>query len=234
VAAALNLLCAGAVQGLVKALWPPFEREHEATLRAQFGAVGALREALLEGAPCDVLIVTDAMVLALQASGDLRPGVRAPLGRVRTGIAVPDAAPRPDIATPDALKAALRGARAIHLPDPQRATAGIHFAKVLERLGLDTELAPRLHSHPNGATAMRALAAEAEPGAIGCTQITEILYTPGLALVGALPAQFELATVYSAALATRAIEPELARTFIDLLTGPASHGVRVAGGFEFD
>ena len=232
----LNVLCAGAVQGLVKALQPRFERECDALLQCRFGAVGAMKEALLGGEPCDVMIVTDAMVAALQASGELNAAMpRAPLGRVRTGIAVPSGTALPDVATPDALKAALLAARAVYFPDAQRSTAGIHFASVLQRLGIADALASKLRTYPNGATAMRELAADAAaPGAIGCTQITEIRYTPGIALVGALPAAFELATAYTAALAARAAQPALAQRFIALLAGPETRALRAAGGFEFD
>ena len=47
--------------------------------------------------------------------------------------------------------------------------------------------ADRLRTFPNGITAMRAMASDAVPGAIGCTQVTEIAYVPGVALVGLLP-----------------------------------------------
>ena len=229
----VNILCAGAVQGIVKALQARFERETGATLQVRFGAVGAMKEALLAGEPCDVMIVTDAMVVALQSAGDLGVLPRAPLGRVRTGIAVRSGEALPGIATPEQLKAALLAASAVYFPDPQRATAGIHFASVLAQLGIADDLAARSRTFPNGATAMRELAASA-PGAIGCTQITEILYTPGIALVGPLPDAFELATVYTAALAARAAQPMLAQRFIDLLAGPATRAMRAEGGFEFD
>ena len=228
----LNLLCAGAVQGLVRLLQPRFSADTGATLNARFGAVGAMKEALAAGAPCDVMIVTDAMVVELQGSGALSLKPPAPLGRVRTGVAVRSGEPRPDIATPAALTASLRAARAVYFPDPQRSTAGIHFASVLDRLGLSEELAPRVHTFPNGATAMRELA-DIGTGAIGCTQITEIMYTPGITLVGPLPDEFELATVYTAAVALRAVQPVLAQRFIDLLAGPATRALRAEGGFEF-
>ena len=229
----VTILCAGAVQGIVKALQARFERETGATLQMRFGAVGAMKEALLAGEPCDVMIVTDAMVVALQSAGDLGVMPRAPLGRVRTGIAVRSGEPLPGIASPEQLKAALLAASAVYFPDPQRATAGIHFASVLAQLGIADDLAARSRTFPNGATAMRELAASG-PGAIGCTQITEILYTPGIALVGPLPDAFELATVYTAALAARAAQPMLAQRFIDLLAGPATRAMRAEGGFEFD
>jgi len=231
--ALLNVLCAGAVQGLAKALEPAFVQASGATLNARYGAVGALKEALEQGAPCDVMVVTDAMVLTLQRAGALSAAPRSPLGTVRTGIAVRSDEPRPDISTPQALKATLAAARALYFPDPQRATAGIHFESVLARLGLLDALAPRLRTYPNGATSMRELAADPQPGAIGCTQITEILYTPGLTLAGALPGEFELATVYTAAIAARSTQPALAQRFIDLLAGPASRAQRAQGGFEF-
>ena len=229
----VTILCAGAVQGIVKALQARFERETGATLQMRFGAVGAMKEALLAGEPCDVMIVTDAMVVALQSAGDLGVMPRAPLGRVRTGIAVRSGEPLPGIASPEQLKAALLAASAVYFPDPQRATAGIHFASVLAQLGIADDLAARSRTFPNGATAMRELAASG-PGAIGCTQITEILYTPGIALVGPLPDAFELATVYTAVLAAHAAQPMLAQRFIDLLAGPATRAMRAEGGFEFD
>jgi molybdate transport system substrate-binding protein len=172
------------------------------------------------------------MVGELAASGLLRGETRAPLGRVRTGIAVRSGAPRPDLSTPEALKAALLAAQEIYFPDPARATAGIHFADVMRQLGIHDLLMARFRTFPNGATAMRELAACDAPGLIGCTQVTEIQYTDGVELVGALPERFELATVYTAAVSARAAEPALAQRFIAMLAGAESQLLRKAGGFE--
>jgi molybdate transport system substrate-binding protein len=229
----LHLLCAGAAQGLVRALQPRLAERAGAALAGRFGAVGAMKEALLAGEPCDLMIVTDAMVGELTASGALRTGSRRALGRVRTGIAVRAGEPRPDVSTPEALRTALRAAAAIYFPDPERATAGIHFANVMRELGVLDELRPRLRPFPNGATAMRELAAQPAPRLIGCTQVTEILYTDGVELVGVLPPRFELATVYAGAVATRAAEPELASQFLEMLAGSESAELRRSGGFEF-
>ncbi|MCM5571581.1 substrate-binding domain-containing protein [Burkholderiaceae bacterium FT117] len=230
----LNILCAGAAQGLVKALQPKLAAQADATIAGRFGAVGAMKEALLAGEPCDLMVVTDKMIGELAAAGALIGDTRRPLGRVRTGIAVRSGEPRPDVSTPEALRAALLSADAIYFPDPERATAGIHFANVMRELGIHEQLAPRFRAFPNGATAMRELAAQAAPRLIGCTQITEINYTEGVDLVGALPQRFELATVYSAAVSATAKDPALAALFLDMLAGDASRELRAAGGFEFD
>ena len=229
----LELLCAGAAQGLVKALQERFLVDTGATVRARFGAVGAIKELLLAGEPCDVMVATDAMIDSLGAEGRLQAATRRPLGRVRTGLAVRSGEARPDVSTPEALQAALLAATAIYFPDPLRATAGIHFANVMRALGIHDELQPRFRNFPNGATSMCELAATRAARLIGCTQVTEINDTEGIDLVGPLPDRFELATVYSAAISTHAMQPELAARFIALLAGPDSLALRTAGGFEF-
>ncbi|NWG72948.1 MAG: substrate-binding domain-containing protein, partial [Parvularculaceae bacterium] len=131
----LHLLCAGAAQGLVKALQPALAEATAATIAGRFGAVGAMKEALLAGEPCDLMIVTDKMVGELADAGALRADTRRALGRVRTGIAVRHGEPQPDGATPAARRDALRAADASYFPDPQRATAGSPFAAGMRELG---------------------------------------------------------------------------------------------------
>jgi len=228
----LPFLSAGAAKGLVTALAGTFAAETGVEATGAFGAVGAMKEKLAAGEPCDVIILTAAMIAALEASGDVAPGTAAPLGRVRTGIAVRAGDPAPAIGDAAALARALVAAPAIYLPDPQRATAGIHFVDVLKRLGIHAGVESRLRPYPNGAAAMRELAEAPDAGCIGCTQISEILYTPGVTLVGPLPAGFELATVYAVAVCARARHPELARQFAALVAGLDSRALRAQGGFE--
>ena len=228
----LHLLCAGAAQGLVTALQPRLLADLAAQTGGRFGAVGVMKDAFAAGEPCDLFVSSDAIVSALIAEGALQAEGSALLGRVRTGVAVRSGTTHPDVATPQALAAALRAADVVHFPDPLRATAGIHFAKVLRALGLEDELQARLRTFPNGATAMRELAASPALNPIGCTQVTEILFTPGVDLVGLLPPQFELATVYTAAVPARAAHPALATRFIEMMTAPDTADLRQRCGFE--
>ncbi len=228
----LHLLSGGAAQGLVAQLQAGFEAAHACNLSGTFGAVGMMKDRLLSGAPCDVVILTRAMIDQLTASGELVAGSAQDLGVVKTGIAVKTGDAPVDVSTPAQLKAALQAATGIYFPDPVKATAGIHVMNVLKALGLDTELADRLRPFPNGATAMTAMAQCAEPGLIGCTQITEILYIDGVELVAPLPEAFELATVYTAAVCRRSTAPALAAELIASMTGADSAGLRQRCGFE--
>jgi molybdate transport system substrate-binding protein len=228
----LHVLSGGAAQGLVTALSGEVRAATGYEIDGTFGAVGAMKEKLLAGAPTDVLILTRALIDELAASGHVVPETRADLGKVRTGVAVRAGDAPPDVSSSDGLRAALLAASAIFFPDPQRATAGVHFTQVLERLGISYEVAGRLSTHPNGATAMRALANATGARPIGVTQITEILNTPGVALVGPLPREFELATTYTAAVCTRAAAPHAARRFVALVSGEGVRAVRTRAGFE--
>jgi molybdate transport system substrate-binding protein len=228
----LRLLSAGAAKGIVEALAPTWRHETGAEIIATFGAVGAIKEALDTGASCDVIVLTQKMIGALADEKCVLVDTAAPLGAVRTGIAVRDGDALPDVSDAAALRAALIAANAIYFPDPERATAGVHFMKVLQSLGIDGDVASHLRPFPNGATAMRALADEGQRGGIGCTQMTEIRYTRGVRVVGPLPSGLDLTTVYAAAVTRHAEHPDIAQRFVALLTGPRSKDFRVAGGFD--
>lgn len=228
----LHLLSGGAAQGLVSKLQDTFNMAHSCSIASTFGAVGMMRDSLLAGAPCDVIILTDALVAQLTASGELLPGSAQAVGTVKTGVAVKSGDKAPAVDSPAALKAALQSASGIYFPDPVKATAGIHVMRVLKELGLDVELADRLRPYPNGATAMKAMSQSPETGLLGCTQITEILYTDGVDLIAPLPKTFELATIYTAAVCSKSAQPQLAQALIELLVGGQAAATRLACGFE--
>ncbi len=228
----LYLLSAGAAQGLIEALAPRFLDQTGFALRPTFGAVGAIRDKLLAGDRCDALILTEVMIDQLATSGEVVAGTQAALGRVRTGIGVRKGDALPDITSRTALERSLRAASDIYLPDPQRSTAGIHFARVLDQLGIRSEVAERLRPYPNGAAAMHALAHSSGPIPIGCTQVSEIKNTEGVTLVGPLLTEFELATVYSIAVCTVAQHPDVAERFAKWLSGTEASQARVRAGFE--
>ncbi len=227
----LHILSGGAAAGLVEPLQAEFEAAHRCTLHGTFSAVGAMKEKLLAGAPCDVVILTQSLVEGLVASGHVRAGSVRPLGVVKTGLAVKTGTPHPAIQTRADLQAAFRAAEGIYFPDPKLATAGIHFLKVLTALGLEVELADRFRTYPNGATAMREMA-RASGHVLGGTQVTEINYTPGVDLIGLFPKEFELATVYALGIATQANQAQLAQQLADQLTSDSTRAQRMALGFE--
>ncbi len=225
------VLSGGAAHGLVDALASDFKARTGADIDATFGAVGAMKERLLTGAPADLLILTQALIGELAGSGHVVPGSERNIGIVYTAIAARTGDELPIVDDAKLLKDAMVAADEIYFPDPSLATAGIHFAKTLMLLGIDGTVDARLKPHPNGTSAMRALAASKANRPIGCTQATEILNTQGVTLVRALPDPFQLATVYTAAVASRSRNVDLAGRLVEALTERASDTVRQHLGF---
>lgn len=228
----LNILSGGAARGLVDALRSAFTAATGCELRASFNAVGAMHEQLLAGTPCDVVILTAALIESLARDGRIERGSVATLGAVPTGVAVREGESLPDISGEQPLRESLLASPAIFVPDTERSTAGIHVLRMLHTLGIHAEVAARMRTYPNGATAMRELAQCGEAHAIGVTQVSEIIATPGVALVGELPSGFGLAAVYAAAACVAAREPGLARRFAALLASPEAATVRARAGFR--
>lgn len=229
----MHVMSGGAAAAVVQGVQAEFEKTTGGRIEGTFSAVGMMRDKLLGGAPCDVVILTKPLVEQLIASGHVVPGSARSLGLVKTGVAVRSGQVHPSITTRAELHAAMCAAPGIYFPDPDKATAGIHFMGVLKALGLDERLKSRFRVFPNGATAMAAMAQSQEPGLIGCTQVTEINYTEGVDLIDVLPAEFELSTDYTLGICTQSANPVKAQVLADLLCGSASVAVRRQGGFEF-
>lgn len=228
---ALRLLSGGAAQGLVEALRPAFEAETGCRIDGTFSAVGAMRDKLVAGEPADLMILSRALIEALAREGRVDGASARDLGAVETALAVREGDTVPVVRDAEALRSALLAADAIHFPDPAQATAGIHFAKVLEKLGLKEQVHDRLHPAPNGATAMRALAASHARRPMGCTQATEILATPGIVLATPLPPGCDLSTVYTVAVTAKAQAPREAAELIARLTAASNAATRRRLGF---
>jgi molybdate transport system substrate-binding protein len=227
----LRLLSGGAAHGLVEALRPAFEADTGCTIEGTFSAVGAMRDRLVAGEPADLVILSRTLVEALSREGRVDGASATNLGVVATSVAVRAGDPLPRLADAEALRDALLAADALHFPDPAQATAGIHFAKVMEKLGIREQVAERLRPAPNGATAMRALAESKARRPLGCTQATEILATPGIVLAGPLPPGCDLVTTYTAAITATAQAPREAAALIVRLTSDGAASTRRRLGF---
>lgn len=225
----VTVLSAGAGESLVRAVR---EQDPTADVVASFGPVGAIAERLRGGEHCDLFISSDRGMQELIEAGELDATSVRDLGWVPTGLAVRTDDTVPDVSSAEALQEVVRGARVLFFPDPVKSTAGAHFSGVLQDIGRSGRIGDDLSTHPNGATAMRALAAhDGSAPVLGCTQVTEILQVEGVELAGPLPAPYDLDTRYQCALLGHAVDPESAGALHDALTGAGSSSLREALGF---
>ena len=235
----LSILSAGAAQVVVQNVIADFKRDTGNEVAAEFGAVGAMKARALSGnggAPVDVIVLTDAMIDELAASGFVAPG-RFDLGKVGTGVAVRAGVAKPDVSSADSLRAALRAASVITFPDPAIATAGKIVMACLDQLGIAAEVKDRLKFFPNGNAAMNWMAAHGNAQTIGITQNSEILPITGVKYVAPLPDEFQAKATYSVACTSACVansaHTAAAKDFISRLTSPAARPMLAAAGYEF-
>ncbi|MCK1678632.1 substrate-binding domain-containing protein [Bradyrhizobium sp. 147] len=227
----VNILSGGAAQGLVRGLTDAFKAQTGFGIDGEFGAVGIMADRLRAGKPADLVILTQALLAKLTGEKLVTASSIADVGQVEIALAVRNRDPGVTVRTEADLRQVLRSADAIYVPDTKASTAGQHVAKVLDQLGIGYEVASRLMIFPNGATAMRELAASTAQRPIGCTQATEIIATDGIALSGSLPPGYELVTMYTAGATARAAHPKEAAALIALLTGAEQKELRRRVGF---
>jgi molybdate transport system substrate-binding protein len=227
----IKVFSAGAVRAIVTELSEAFRQETGHTVALSFGTVGVTRGKIASGEPVDVVIMTDAAIDDVAKQGAVVAGSRADLARTGMGLGVREGAPKPDIATSEAFKQTLLSAKSIVYVDPkQGATSGIHFASVLDRLGIADAVKGKSQLVPGGYPAEKVASGEAE---VVVHQISEIVPVKGVVLVGPLPPDLQKVTVYSAGLATRSAAPETARAFIAFLTRPAFKAKFAAAGLDY-
>lgn len=228
---ALRILSGGAAEGLVAGLRPKFREMTGFDIAGEFGAVGAMAEKLRKGTPADLVILTAKIIADLAGENLVSKTSISDIGLVETALAVRAGDPHVPVADAASLRAAFLAADAIFVPDTKASTAGIHVAKILHQLEITEDVTTRLKIYPNGASAMRHLAASAAVRPVGCTQSTEIISTPGVVLSGSLPPGCELATMYTAAITTRAANARQTQALINLLIGPDEAKMRESAGF---
>jgi molybdate transport system substrate-binding protein len=229
-AAEIKVLSAGAVRAIVTELAQVFEKDtgHKVTLA--FGTVGVTRKRLADE-PADVVIMTDVAIDESSAQGAVVAGSRRDIARTGMGVGVREGAPKPDISTPEAFKQALLAARSLTYVDPaQGATSGIHFAGVLQKLGIADAVKAKTTLVPGGYPAELVARGEVE---MVVHQISEIVPVKGVTLVGPLPKEVQKVTTYSAGIAKKAASPDAANAFVAFLTSPAMKPKFAASGLDY-
>ena len=156
------------------------------------------------------------------------------LARTGIGIVVRKGAPKPDVSSAAALKRALLEAKTVgHAAPSGGSITAAHIQGVFQRrLGIATEVMPKVKlaaGGPNGRVSVLVSSGEAE---IGLQQVSELMSNPEVEVIGMLPAELQLITLYSAGVTTSAREAEAAKALIKALTAPSAAPIYKAKGLD--
>jgi molybdate transport system substrate-binding protein len=232
-AAELKVLSAIGMQAVLEDLGPKFERATGHKLAISFATAGAAVKRAQGGEAADVVIVTRQGIDGLVKNGKAAANNVTSLASAGISVAVRKGASKPDISSPDALKRTLLAAKSISYVDPASGGAsGIHFAKVLDRLGIASEMKSKTaFPNPKTPAEVGVLVANGE-AEIGVHIIVELISVAGIDIVGPLPGDLQNTIVFAAAVMASAKDAEAAKALVNFLRTPEAVAVTKAKGME--
>jgi molybdate transport system substrate-binding protein len=229
-AAEIKVLASVALTAALNELAPQYERTTGNKLSLRFSLVADIRKRILDGETADVIILSRPVMDELQRQDKLAPGSIADVAGIAVAVTARAGAPKPDITSPDALKRSLLAAKSVVYADPAKGgLSGVYFARVLERLGIAEQVKPKTILVPGDQSAEVVAKGEAE---IGVAQTSEIVPVVGAQLVGPLPGDLNLVTVFSAGLGASTKVSDAAASYVKFITGPAAAPVLKARGMD--
>jgi molybdate transport system substrate-binding protein len=228
----IDAMITTAMKAAIEEIVPPFERASGHVLRTVYGPSGGLARRFKGGEPADLIIVDSKVLDELINQGKVAPG-RTDVARTGIGIAVRKGAPKPDVSSADALKHTLLAAGSIgHTAPAGGGVTAAHITGVFEKLGIAAAVAPKIKfaaGGPDGRVSVLVSSGEAE---IGLQQVSELLSNPEVEVIGMLPTELQLTTLYSAGVTTSARQAEAAMSLIRVLTVPTAEPIFKAAGLD--
>lgn len=210
--AEIVILSSNILRGVLQEIAPHFERATTHKLAMSFGPPGQIKAHLVRGDRADVVLLGAPGLDDLQSQGLIAAISRIDIATNRIGLAVRTGAPKPDIGSVEAVKRALLAATSIVYTDPAvGGRSGMHFAKVIDRLGIADRLLGKSILNDGSLSAELVARGEAE---IAIQFISEIVPVPGAELVGPLPPELQEITVVAGAIVKRAAEPAAAKALL--------------------
>jgi molybdate transport system substrate-binding protein len=232
-AAEIRLVSAAAMQSVFKEIGSAFERSSGHKLVIHYGTIGAINQWVLAGEEADFVIGSSQSMPALVAGGKVDANSPAAICKTGIGIVAAEDSLVASIASVEDFKRVLIDAKAIVYADPVRGgAAGIHVAKMIEKMGLTEQLKPKLRLAAGGDITEVTLALG--QGAVGMTQISEIAEKKGAKLLGPFPDELQNYTVFVGAVPVAGKQSKAAEDFVKFLKEPAAVAVIRAKGMQVD
>jgi molybdate transport system substrate-binding protein len=230
-AAEIKVLTTRAMNHVLTELGGAFQRTGEHKLVLLLAPPAEIRTRILKGEIVDVAMSGTAVIDDLVQQNKIAS--KLILARVGVGVAVRTGAPKPDIGSVEAFKRTLLAAKSIVYTDPAvGGSSGIHFEKVLDRLGIAREIKAKAILNARAATTPSAEIVARGEAELGIQLISEIVSVPGAELLGPFPGELQAMTAVAAGLVVNAPQPDAAKTLFQFLTTPAAAAVIKAAGME--
>jgi len=223
----VRVLSTLAVKGAFRELATQFEAASGLRVDADFAPTVALLERLRGGEAADVVILTREGLDEMAGERRVAAASCVDLARSYVGIAVKAGRAHPDISSEAALRTTLLRARAVAYS--RIGASGILFAELIVRLGIAHDINAHAVIIPSGLTAERVVADEAD---LAIQQISELKQVAGIEVVGEIPRELQVLSVFSAGRMTACSKTNQSEQLLEFLRSPAASSLLREAGLE--
>ena len=179
------------------------------------------------GEAFDLVVLAADAIEKLASDGRVDRRSRIDLARSAVAIAVAAGATRADVSSEAAIRDAVLRARSIGY---STGPSGAHLLRLFERWGIAEAIAPRIVQAPPG-TPVGMLVARGDVE-LGFQQLSELMHAPGIDVIGLLPPEIQVTTVFSAAVCTASNCPAAAAALLAFLASPENDATKRRHGME--
>jgi molybdate transport system substrate-binding protein len=231
-AADVHILSTAAMQPVLKEIADDFERLSGHRVRIRYAPLEVFTRTLPDET-VDLVISSREFMSDLARQGRIRSDVQLTICKIGIAVVVPLAAAKPAVASVEDFKRTLLDARIVLYADPAGGGAvSVYIARVIEQLGISDRIRARTKFGPAGQIANMTVAEG--NGAIGITQISEIVGKGGAAFAAPLPEELQSYMFVSAAFHRHAPESDAASAFLAFLASVKAVPVIKANGMAVD
>ena len=230
-AAEIKALVALGMKDVVDDLGPKFEKASGHKLAIKHGSLGGIVKMVQGGETADIIIIPRQGIDTLVKEGKAAKGSETNIARSEIVVVYRKGAPKPDVSSPDALKRTLLAAKSVTYADPADGGASaIHFAKVLDRLGIAKEMKPKtIYAKLGRDTGDVVASGKAE---LGVNQLQVLMPVAGIEVAGPLPGDLQAATIFASAIMSGAKNAAAAQALVKFLRTPDAAKVIKAKGMN--
>jgi len=223
-AAEIKIMAPRGIWTVLQEAGPAFERAtgHKINFSVDLAAVVTRR--VNAGEAFDIAVATPQQIDALVKDGKLLADTRADLTKAGIGVEVKKGAAKPDISSVDAFKRAMLAAKSIGYL--KIGTSGQMVAAAFAKIGLTEAVKEKLILPEDDVVSEMVAEGKIE---IGMVNISQILTSPGVDLVGPLPAEIQTYIVFSGGVSTKSANSDAARELMKFFKSGAVPTIKAQG-----